>query len=235
MLAARQAAFATRLPAVLKSRRVQDLPKLTAARDRYAEELARIEQVANTDALASEKEQELLVRLERIRQGLVRQVDATSEAQERYRLLHGLLTWTSPRTSRHACGRHASRSRVGPAAAGGRGAAHRAGTCATGTPRTFAAFDVRIRGLTPRIAQLRGRARSWRARRRRIWANWRSPNCASSRNGWPPISRRRVLPSPRSMTSPPARAGGAVNRLALPIVLLLLTACATANKDERNT
>ena len=40
MLATRRTAFANRLPAVLKSKRVQDLAKLAAARDRYAEELA---------------------------------------------------------------------------------------------------------------------------------------------------------------------------------------------------
>ena len=159
MLATRRAAFAKRLPAVLKSRRVQDLPKLTAARDRYAEELARIEQDANTDALASEKEQVLLVRLERIRQRLTRQVDATGEAQERYRQLRGLLTWdiAADFTSRLWQARKSLNEldRLLQEAGARRTALERA---QQEMPRTFDAFDVRIRGLTPRIAQLRGRA-----------------------------------------------------------------------------
>ena len=159
MLATRRDAFAKRLPVVLKSRRVQDLPKLTAARDRYAEELARIEQDANTDALASEKEQELLVRLERIRQRLARQVDATGEAQERYRQLRGLLTWdiAADFTSRLWQARKSLNEldRLLQEAGAHRTALERA---QQEMPRTFDAFDVRIRGLTPRIAQLRGRA-----------------------------------------------------------------------------
>jgi len=159
MLATRRAAFATRLPAVLQSRRAQDLEKMTAARARFVDELARIESESNTEALATEKEQELLARLERIRQQLARQVDATGEAQERYRLLRGLLTWdiAADFTSRLWQARKSLNEldRLLQEAGTRRSALERA---QQETPRTFDAFDARIRALTPRIAQLRGRA-----------------------------------------------------------------------------
>jgi tetratricopeptide (TPR) repeat protein len=158
MLATRRAAFAKRLPDVLHSRRVQDLSKLSAARDRYAEELASIEHDANTGALATEKEQALLDRLERIRKSLARQVDSSGEAQERYRLLHGLLTWDiatdfdarvwQARLSLNELDRQLAEAQTR------RTALEKA---LQETPRTFDAFDVRIRALTPRIAQLRAR------------------------------------------------------------------------------
>lgn len=159
MLATRRNAFATRLPAVLESKRVQDLPKLAAARDRYAEELARIERDSDSAALATEKEQELLARLERIRQRLSRQVDASGETQERYRLLRGLLNWDiatdfssrvwQARKVLNELDRLLHESEARRAALG---------QAQQEMPRRFEAFDVRIRALTPRIVQLRSRA-----------------------------------------------------------------------------
>jgi hypothetical protein len=159
MLATRRNAFANRLPAVLKSKRVQDLPKLAAARDRYAEELARIERDSDTAALATEKEQELLARLERIRQRLSRQVDTSGETQERYRLLRGLLNWdiATDFSSRIWQARKALNEldRLLHESEARRAALEQA---QQEMPRRFEAFDVRIRALTPRIVQLRGRA-----------------------------------------------------------------------------
>jgi hypothetical protein len=159
MLATRRSAFANRLPAVLKSKRVQDLAKLAAARDRYAEELARIERDSDTAALATEKEQELLARLERLRRRLSGQVGASGDTQERYRLLRGLLSWdiaTDFRSrvwqARKALG---ELDRLLQEADARRAALERAWQ---ETPRRFEAFDVRIRALTPRIAQLLGSA-----------------------------------------------------------------------------
>jgi hypothetical protein len=156
MLATRRAAFANRLPAVLNSRRVQDLSKFTAARNRFAEELARIEREANTDALATDKEQEQLDRLERIRQHLARQLDSSGENQERYRQLRGLLSWDmatdfdarvwQARQSLNELDRLLEETQVR------RSALEQA---QQETPRLFAAFHERIRALTPRIAQLR--------------------------------------------------------------------------------
>ena len=159
MLATRRKAFANRLPVVLNSRRAQDIARLSAARNRYAEELARIERESDTGALATEKEQELLARLERIRQRLSRQVEKGGDAQERYRLLHGLLNWdiATDFSSRVWQARKALNEldRLLQEAEARRAALERA---SQETPRTFDAFDVRIRTLTPRIAQLRGRA-----------------------------------------------------------------------------
>jgi uncharacterized coiled-coil DUF342 family protein len=144
---------------VLNSKRVQDLAKLSAARDRYAEELARIERDSDTAALATEKEQELLARLERIRQRLSRQVDASGDSQERYRLLRGLLNWdiATDFSSRVWQARKALNEldRLLHEAEARRVALERA---SQETPRSFDAFDVRIRALTPRIAQLHSRA-----------------------------------------------------------------------------
>ena len=93
MLTTRRAAFTSRLPAVLGSQRTQEVARLTAARDRYAVELARIETESDSVPLATEKEQQLLTRLERSRQRLARRLDTDSDTRERYRLVHGLLTW----------------------------------------------------------------------------------------------------------------------------------------------
>jgi len=157
MLDARRAAFAKRLPAVQQSRRAQDLAKLTAARTGYADELARIESESRVEALATDKEQELLARLERIRQLLARQVDATSEAQQRYHLLRGLLTWdiTADFASRlwQAKSSLNELDRLLQEAGTRRDALERA---QQEMPRAFQAFDERIRELLPRIRQLRG-------------------------------------------------------------------------------
>ncbi|MEK7759551.1 MAG: hypothetical protein AAB304_08115, partial [Pseudomonadota bacterium] len=159
MLSTRRTAFAGRLPAVLNSKRVQDLAKLTAARDRYAEELARIERDSDTAALATEKELELLARLERLRQRLSRQVEKNSDTQERYRLLRGLLSLdiATDFSSRIWQARKAliELDRLLQEAEARRAALEYA---RQETPRHFDAFDVRIRALTPRIAQLHSRA-----------------------------------------------------------------------------
>jgi hypothetical protein len=156
MLATRRAGYAKRLPAALNSRRAQDNSKLTAARDRYAEELARIERDANANALATEKEQALLDRLERIRKTLARQVDKSGEAQERYRLLQGLLTWDIaadfPSRLWQAKQSLAELDKALDDTRSWREALERSRQT---VPAAFDAFDVRIRALIPRIAQLR--------------------------------------------------------------------------------
>ena len=159
MLSTRRTAFAGRLPAVLNSKRVQDLAKLTAARDRYAEELARIERDSDTAALATEKEQELLSRLERLRQRLSRQVDTSGDTQERYRLLRGLLNWDIA-TDFHSRVWQARKALIELDRLLQEAEARRAALeyARQETPRHFDAFDVRIRALTPRIAQLHSRA-----------------------------------------------------------------------------
>lgn len=160
MLTTRRAAFAGRLPAVLGSRRTQDFARLAAARDRYAQQLAHIEAESDSAALATDKEQELLTRLERIRQRLARQVDAGGETQERYRLVHGLLTWNMAADFRSRLWQ-ARKSlneldRLLLETQSRRTALEQA---QQEEPRRFDAFDSRIRALAPRISFLQGQAR----------------------------------------------------------------------------
>ena len=160
MLTTRRAAFAERLPAVLGSKRTQDYARLATARDRYAEELTRIEADSDSIALATDKEQELLDRLERIRQRLARQVDASGETQERYRLVHGLLTWNmdtdfksrlwQARKSLNELDRLLGETQKR------RSALEKA---QQEEPRRFDAFATRIRALAPRISLLQSQAR----------------------------------------------------------------------------
>lgn len=161
MLATRRLAFAKRLPATLNSKRVQDLAKLSAARDRYAAELARIERDADANALATDKEQALLLRLNRMNQRLSRQIGASADTVERYRVLRGLLNWdiASDFSSRVWQARKAQNelNQLLDEAQARRAALTQA---QQEMPRQFEALDVRVRNLAPRIAQLRGRAQA---------------------------------------------------------------------------
>lgn len=159
MLSTRRTGFTNRLPQVLQSRRVQDLPKLKSKREALAQALMRIENEASTDALATPKEQEQLARLERIRERLRRRVDTSEESQERFRRLQGLLTWNmavdfkarqwEARKSLNELDSllQESDSR--------RVALERA---QRETPSHFREFGERIEALAPRIQRLRARA-----------------------------------------------------------------------------
>lgn len=92
MLANRRRAYGERLPRVLKDGRGADVPALQARRDAYARELARIEETADTMALATEKERAQQARLDRIGAALARNSN-DEQAREKHRLLHGLLMW----------------------------------------------------------------------------------------------------------------------------------------------
>ena len=160
MLTTRRAAFTGRLPAVLGPRRTQEVARLTAARDRYARELARIETESDSLPLATEKEQELLTRLERSRQRLARRLDTSGETQERYRLVHGLLTWDMATDFK---------SRLWQAKKSLNELDHLLQETQTlrlaleqaqlEEPRRFDAFAVRIRALAPRISTLQDQTR----------------------------------------------------------------------------
>lgn len=160
MLTARRAAFAARLPAVQGSRRTQPVARLVAARDRYAADLARIETDADTDALATEKEQELLARLDRIRRQLARKVEVDGEAPERFRLVRGLLTWNLAIDFKsrlwQARKSLAELDRLLQEAQTRRLALEQA---QRDEPGNFDTFAARIRALTPRISLLQARAR----------------------------------------------------------------------------
>jgi hypothetical protein len=94
MLATRRQGFAQRLPRVIAGERALQTERLRAAHAREVQGLERIEREEDAEALAAEKERALAVRLERVRAGIGRLEPAQREAaQEKYRLLRGLLTW----------------------------------------------------------------------------------------------------------------------------------------------
>jgi tetratricopeptide (TPR) repeat protein len=95
MLATRRQGFAERLPRVIAGERALQVERLRAAYTREAQRLARIESAEDAEALAGETERMLAVRLERVRAGLERLVEPAQReaAQDKYRLLRGLLSW----------------------------------------------------------------------------------------------------------------------------------------------
>ena len=95
MLATRRQGFAERLPRVIAGERALQVEGLRAAHAREVRGLERIESEEDAEALATEKERMLAMRLERVRAGLERLVDPGQReaAREKHRLLRGLLTW----------------------------------------------------------------------------------------------------------------------------------------------
>jgi hypothetical protein len=94
MLATRRQGFAERLPRVIAGERAPQTERLRAAYAREVRELERIEREEDTEALAAEKERSLAARLERVRGGIERlEPEQREAAQEKYRLLRGLLSW----------------------------------------------------------------------------------------------------------------------------------------------
>ena len=160
MLTTRRAAFAGRLPAVLGSQRTQAVARLMAARDRYARELARIETESDSVPLATEKEQELLARLERSRQRLARRLDTDSDTRERYRLVHGLLTWDMATDFKSRLWQSQKSlnelDRLLQETKTQRSTLEQA---QREEPLRFDAFAVRIRALAPRISSLQDQTR----------------------------------------------------------------------------
>jgi len=95
MLATRRQGFGERLPRVVAGERALQVERLRAAHAREAQQLERIEREDDAEALAGEKERVLAARLERVYAGLDRIAEPAQQeaAREKYRLLHGLLTW----------------------------------------------------------------------------------------------------------------------------------------------
>jgi len=95
MLDTRRLAYQRKLPQVLQDEHSRNLGRLSMERDRYAAELARIETDNDVMALANAKELQLLGRLDEVGKNLKRLAgqQGVDEAQEKQRLLYGLLTW----------------------------------------------------------------------------------------------------------------------------------------------
>jgi len=95
MLATRRLAYEKSLPLVLQDERSRNFAELPAQRDRYAAELTRIENTNDVMGLANDKEQQLLARLNKVESTLKKLSwhEDISAAQDKYRLLQGLLFW----------------------------------------------------------------------------------------------------------------------------------------------
>jgi hypothetical protein len=95
MLETRRRAYAQRLPVIAQSYRDLDAAALLQERERYAQELQRIERSGDAMALANANEHRMLARLQRVKQTIDR-MSATQELgaqQRRYALFSGLLRW----------------------------------------------------------------------------------------------------------------------------------------------
>jgi len=159
MLATRRRGFAERLTTVTASRHEQDVARLKSDRARIADRLARVENDADVEAVATEKGIEQLERLERIR-GILSQHPADEETWERYRLLRGVLRWDIE-TGYPARLWEVKKSLQGLDRALADSDRQRAALTdgQARMPEVFAGFDARIRALAPRVRSLQERAR----------------------------------------------------------------------------
>ncbi len=166
MLATRRLAYEKRLPQVLRDERSRNLPELSARRDRYAAELARVERDDDVMMLATDEERQLLVRLDRVESNLKRLSghEDVSAARDKYRLLRGLLSWDvasdykprlwQARKELKALDRDLAETRVR------REELMRAQVDA---PKSFENFGTRIASLRGRITQLQSRVQAMSA------------------------------------------------------------------------
>lgn len=95
MLETRRSAYLQRLPIIARSYRDLNPSALLQERERYAQELQRIERKRDAMALANAHEQRMLARLKRIKR-TIGQLPATqdlSRQRRRYALFSGLLRW----------------------------------------------------------------------------------------------------------------------------------------------
>src|SRR5262249_20531603 len=95
ILAVRRQGFAERLPRTIAGERALHLDRLRADYLAEGRRLARIESEEDAEGLAGERELTLASRLDRVRAGLGRVAEPgeRESAQEKHRLLRGLLTW----------------------------------------------------------------------------------------------------------------------------------------------
>ncbi|MCU0939017.1 MAG: tetratricopeptide repeat protein [Burkholderiaceae bacterium] len=95
MLANRRQAYAERLPQVLEKERALNLAEFEQRHDALTAEFERVEREVDVAALATARERELQVRLERVREELARAPDDAelATARDRYRRAAGALLW----------------------------------------------------------------------------------------------------------------------------------------------
>jgi hypothetical protein len=157
MLATRRQAHRERLPRVLHDARARSTQQFQAERDRYAAELERIAAEGDAAALADPRRQTLLERLARVRAAIAGlSAEKAAVAQEKYRRLHGLLSWDltmdfKPRLAEAQ--RSLQELDVELATYGQRRAALE--RAERDLPLEFDGFQARIGGLRQRITVLR--------------------------------------------------------------------------------
>ena len=156
MLVTRRAGFRERLPAVMKSARMLEQPRIVAERDRLSAELMRIERENDGESLATDGEHAQLARLESIRNRLSRK-PSTDEEWERYRVLRGLLRWDIETVypSRLWQAKQ-SLKELDAALAENEQRRDDITRASQSAPAEFDAFEKRIAALKPRIARLQG-------------------------------------------------------------------------------
>jgi hypothetical protein len=94
MLSERRKAYFTRLPQVASDERLQSISKMSEQRDKLAAKIKRIEEQNDGLALVTEDEEAQLKTLDKVKQKLQRlakTTDLLSDAQEKYRLMQGIL------------------------------------------------------------------------------------------------------------------------------------------------
>ncbi len=157
MLATRRQGYTERLPRVTAGEHALDIERLRAARTKYVEELERIEREEDAGALASDKEQALAARLERLRRGAGTLTDAEQRAQmqEKQRLLSGLLNWDLSAKYPERLWQ-AQKGMKEADSAFTEAEKHRFALDAarTDVPESFGAFENRIAGMDSRIRGL---------------------------------------------------------------------------------
>jgi tetratricopeptide (TPR) repeat protein len=160
MLATRRQAYAARLPQVIAGERALQHDR---TREHYAlakQEMTRIEQASDAIALANDKELALLQRLERVRAGLSRIGNPAQReaAQEKYRILRGLMEWDVSGQGQYAIRLWEAKKglrdteRLLAGSVERRDALKRA---QIDVPASFQKFDGRIDGLRDQLTRLR--------------------------------------------------------------------------------
>lgn len=157
MLATRRQGFARKLPRAVAGERALHAERLRAAYVGEVQRLADIESEENAEALAGNKERMLAERLERVRAGVPRIADPAEReaAQEKHRLLRGLLTWDlSAQYSARLREENKTLQEAGRLIDQAEARREELLRAQTQAPAAFDEFDRRIEALRARVSQV---------------------------------------------------------------------------------
>ena len=156
ILAVRRQGFAERLPPTVAGERALNLERLRADYLAETRTLARIESEEDAEALAGEKQRQLASRLERVRAGLGRLADPAEResAQDKHRLLRGLLAWDlSAQYSARLRSENKALQEAGRLISEAEARRDHLRRAQAGAPAQFDEFDRRIEALRIRLAR----------------------------------------------------------------------------------